>query len=240
MRKILLLLSLSFLGACSVPTVPPPPIGFLPSECLVSEQLQFRRESPNQIRVYLDLANYEQREDIFPNVSSCFWPVGEAWQGIKNVASVEVEYKNTIGEMRQRIELYGTVSVFSLGGESVVADKPFMGYAPGENLMEVLGVSLPGNDPQWEALKEVLGIHGAPALQKAFPMQGFLLTLPQKGIDGMNNDEIIHFEVRFPTEAVWLLHGLDLRVESPSADIPMDTHVLHGTFLYQKGSGFRF
>ena len=92
MKRVLLLLFLPFLGVCSPFPVPRPPKAFLPGECLVSEELKFRGEF-NKVHIRLNLANYEEIEDVFFPNDSWLWPTAGARLGIKNVERVEGEYK---------------------------------------------------------------------------------------------------------------------------------------------------
>ena len=234
MKRVLLLLFLPFLGVCSPFPVPRPPKAFLPGECLVSEELKFRGEF-NKVHIRLNLANYEEIEDVFFPNDSWLWPTAGARLGIKNVERVEGEYKKTVSELSKFLGSF--TAILSLDGESIVADKPFMGYEPGENLLDVLCRTPDNKDPLWLALEDVLDLHGGLPVKYIFPNDGILLTLPQKAIDEMEENDFIRFEVRFPVKVVWLLHGLDLRIETPSADIPMKDVVLYGSFIYQKGRG---
>lgn len=228
-----------FVCGCRTTPPPPPPLAFLPGECLVSDELQFYKESPRQIRISLDISNYEHDQERFSDrCSYCLWPTGNAWQGIVDRAKVEERYEGLISGLMRRVDLYTTLAVFSSGGETVIADKPFMECEAGENLVELLGVSLPEDDRQWHSLEEELDVHSGKVFKCAFPVNGVLLTLPQDGIDQLKDGETIHFKVHIPVMVVRLLHYYD--GENSSGDLPLEAHAVTGSFLYQKGSGFRY
>ena len=138
--------------SCMRMTPEPNPLSFLPGECLAGDELQLEKVttglSHNRLCVGADVQHYVTDFGFFTDTPDrrWRWPAGDAWQGIQNKTRVEEEYKRILRDLRadlsiRHIPLQRGMSVFH-SGVNIVADKPFLGREPGENLFDLMFVDL--------------------------------------------------------------------------------------------------
>ena len=229
----------------------PYPSFYLPGECLASDELKMVMPSPSDTRIHfaVDIKNYESIYGIYlyedgPYISK--WPAGDAWQEITNKAIVEEHFEQLLYALlatKGPNSMFNSISVFHSGELSVVADKPLMGCAPGENLSNIMlsrGLNSKQSHGNLARVLDIGDIRGQDLYFISWGFACFELTLPQEAIDRMENNEIVHFDVNLPVKVVRLLNYLDRRVEDPDAEFIPEDRVLKGSFSYQKGSGFLF